>query len=93
MIKLHEAAFAIWHWLPADLVTPGQKCQEHTRHQEACSDERGNNCLGSAHGVKPPTPQAQQPGLPDATIATVTRWPGSLQRMVLGHRFLVVCVM
>ena len=28
------------------------------------------------------TTQAQRPGPRDATIATVTRWPGSLQRMV-----------
>src|SRR3954464_261087 len=36
------------------------------------------------------TIQAQRPGPRDATIATVMRWPGSLQRMV--RRFVLVHV-
>jgi len=31
------------------------------------------------------TTQAQRPGPRDAAIATVMRWPGSLQRMVRRH--------
>jgi hypothetical protein len=47
--------------------------------------ERSNGCLeGFIHGwcEQRLTTQAQRPGPRDAAIATVMRWPGSLQRMV-----------
>src|ERR1044071_5394862 len=59
--------------------------------QPSCPDD-------AAHSVRSGlTTQAQRPGARDATIATTTRPPGSLQRMVrprvshLHSRFLVCC--
>src|SRR5689334_19694972 len=57
------------------------KPRDDQRSHEASDDP--SNFGECAHGVcSGLTTQAQRPGPRDAMIATVTRWPGSLQRMV-----------